>query len=226
MVVREYLPSSLGELLSKNGALPVWLAVSLAYQIIEALGYLHLHMGQDKEIRKIFHLDLRPSRVLLDREKGMVKIYNGGIWASMETANKAETALRKLPPTFLCYRAPEQFRPYLGRRRPPVFTDIYLFGTVFYEMLTGNPAFQAASYEEYEIQHCDQYPTPPKVWRPEIPEELNALIMKCLETDPIKRWRSATQLSLALEKLMSGYTDCVKQGPFVRFARMKRRQPI
>jgi len=99
-----------------------------------------------------------------------------------------------------------------------VFTDIYQFGTLFYEILTGVQAFQASSFEEYEIQHCDQYPTPPKVWRTDIPEDINDMIMKCLERDPMKRWRNATQLSLIFEKSFGDFIQASANplGTFMR----------
>ena len=199
-VVREHLPLSLGDLLGVGSAMPVPLAANLGYQMLEALGDLHLHMAADGKIRNIFHLDLRPSRILLGREKPRVKIYNGGLWKEIEKASPARAALRELPLPHLSYRTPEQFRVYLARKRPPVFTDIYLFGALLYEMLTGVPAFKASSFEEYEIQHCEQYPTPPRVWRSEIPEALNDLVMHCLAYDPMRRFRSTTQISLELEK--------------------------
>ncbi len=199
-IVRENLPVSLVDLLTGGRPFPIRLAVFIAHRLLEALGDLHLHKGLDEEVRNIFHLDLRPSRVLLHDRKPVVKIYNSGLWSLIQKANPADTSVRKLPLPFLAYRAPEQFRTYLARRKPPIFTDIYQFGTIFYEMLTGVPAFSASSYDEYEIQHCEQYPTPPKVWRPEIPDQLNELIMNCLECDPMKRWRSATQVALFLEK--------------------------
>ncbi|MGC8492171.1 MAG: protein kinase domain-containing protein [Syntrophobacteraceae bacterium] len=199
-VVREHLPLSLDDLLSEGSRMPIPLAVKLGYQILEALGDLHLHMAADGKIRNIFHLDLRPSRILLAADKPRLKIYNGGLWKEIEKSSPARTALRELPLPHLSYTAPEQFRVYLARKRPPVFTDIYLFGTLLYEMLTGVPAFKASSFEEYEIQHCEQYPTPPRVWRSDISEDLNDLVMKCLACDPMKRFRSTTQISLALEK--------------------------
>jgi serine/threonine protein kinase len=199
-IVREHLPLSLSDLLAASGNMPIPLAVRLAYQVLEALGDLHLHMAADGRIKNLFHLDLRPSRVLLRRDKPYVKVYNGGLAKEIEKASPAGTNLREAPLPHLAYIAPEQFRPYLSRKRPPVFTDIYLFGALFYEMLAGTPAFKASSFSEYEIQHCDQYPSPPKVWRPQVPETLNELIMNCLACDPMRRFRSTTQISLILEK--------------------------
>jgi len=199
-IVREHMALSLNDLLTASRNMPISLAVRLSYQVLEALGDLHLHMSSDGRIENLFHLDLRPSRVLLRKDRPFVKIYNGGLWKEMETASPGRTDIRELPLPHLGYRAPEQFRTYLARKRPPVFTDIYLFGALFYELLTGNPAFKGSSFGEYQIQHCEQYPSPPRVWRPEIPEILNDIIMDCLATDPTKRYRSTTQLSLTLEK--------------------------
>lgn len=199
-IVREHLPLSLNDFLATGEVMPLPHAIRFAYQILEALGDLHLQMGKDEKVQNQFHLDLRPSRVLIWKDKPHVKIYNGGLWKDIERAAPDKVNIKNLPLPYLSYRAPEQFRPYLSRKRPPVFTDIYLFGSLFYEILTGVPPFKASSYAEYEIQHCEQYPSPPKVWRPEISEVLNDLIMKCLQCDPMKRWRSATQISLQLEK--------------------------
>ncbi len=81
------------------------------------------------------------------------------------------------------------------------FLPISIFsGRSFTKCSQGLPAFKASSFGEYEIQHCEQYPSPPRVWRPEIPENLNELIMNCLTWDPMRRFRSTTQISLALEK--------------------------
>ncbi len=213
-IVREYLPLSLGMLLANGEPFPVHLAVFIAHRLLEALGDLHLHKGQDDQVRNIFHLDLRPSKVLLHNTKPRIKVNNAGLWAMLSKHNPHDTNLKRLPLSMLAYKAPEQFRTYLARRRPPVFTDIYQFGMLFYEMLTGVPAFRASSYEEYEIQHCDQYPTPPKVWRPEIPDQLNEIIMQCLHCDPMKRWRSATQIALELEKPFHSYIVPPRDGSY------------
>lgn len=215
-LVREHFPLSLCDVLSAGEIMPISLAVKFGYQVVEALGDLHLHMGKDGNVASSFHLDLRPSRVLVRTDYPTVRIYNGGLWREIQRVNPEETAPSALPLHFLSYRAPEQFRPYLSRKRPPVFTDIYLFGVVFYEMLTGVQAFKASSYEEYEIQHCEQYPSPPKVWRPEIPDILNDLIMQCLQTDPMKRFRSTTQISLILEKSFSEALDRPKDDSYQR----------
>lgn len=218
LIVREYLPWSLAHLIAEGEPLPISTAVFIAYRVSEGLGDLHLHMEEDDQIGCLYHLDLRPSRILLYPEKAAVKMINPGLWELLLRSKSPAADIRRLPLSFLAYRAPEQFRPYLARRKPPVFTDIYQFGTLFYEILTGVQAFQASSFEEYEIQHCDQYPTPPKVWRTDIPEDINDMIMKCLERDPMKRWRNATQLSLIFEKSFGDFIQASANplGTFMR----------
>src|SRR5208337_278965 len=216
-IVREHLPLSLNDLLTADVNMPISLAVRLAYQVLEALGDLHLHMATDGRIQSLFHLDLRPSRVLLQSDRPYLKLYNGGLWKEIEKASPARMNLKEAPLAHLAYMAPEQFRTYLARKRPPVFTDIYLFGALFYEMLAGTPAFKASSFGEYEIQHCEQYPAPPKVWRPEIPEILNELIMNCLACDPTKRFRSTTQISLILEKSFPGEVTRPKNDSYQKY---------
>ncbi len=216
-LVREYFPLSLCDILAKGELMPIPLAIRIAHQVLEALGDLHLHMGLDGKPGHNFHLDLRPSRVFLGTDKACAKVTNGGLWKILELAAPEQTSAAKLPLHYLPYRAPEQFRPYLARKRPPFFTDIYLFGALFYEMLTGVPAFKASSYEEYEIQHCEQYPSPPRVWRAEIPSVINDMIMQCLESNPTKRYRSTTQMSLLIEKAFSDAISRPKDNAYQEF---------
>lgn len=216
-IVREHFPLSLNDILTTGETIPIPIAIRFAYHVLEALGDLHLHRGVDGTVMSSFHLDLRPSRILLRTDAPCAKVCNGGLWRGIERAAPEEASIRNTPLHALSYRAPEQFRPYLSRKRPPLFTDIYLFGVLFYEMLTGIPAFKASSFEEYEIQHCEQYPSPPRVWRAEIPDTLNDMIMHCLETDPMKRFRSTTQMSLLLEKTFPGALARPKDDTYQQF---------
>lgn len=176
----------------------------IAYQILEGLGYLHLHFARDKQKRKIYHLDLRPSRVFFVGGN-RVKVAYGGLWRILTNFCPHLVNYRRLPLNFLSYRAPEQFRPYLWSiRRPLVCTDVYQFGVIFYELLTGINPFTGESVEEIEMLHCDQKPIPPQVIRPDLPEEVSELVMGCLNTFPSKRWRSTTQILLAIEKMLGG----------------------
>ncbi len=96
-IVREHLPLSLSDLLTSGVNMPISLAVRLGYQVLDGLGDLHLHIGTGGRIQNLFHLDLRPSRILLYKDKPYLKIYNGGLWNEIEKASPAKTNLKELP---------------------------------------------------------------------------------------------------------------------------------
>ncbi|MCX7823484.1 MAG: protein kinase [Syntrophobacterales bacterium] len=204
-VVRPYYEYSLAEYMAKNrDRVDIEEVLVISYQILEGLGYLHLHFAKDKQKRRIYHLDLRPSRIFLTN--GIrVKIAYGGLWRMLSELCPHLTSYRALPLAFLAYRAPEQFRPYLWNpKKPLVCTDIYQFGVILYEMLTGINPFLGESVEEIEMLHCDQKPIPPQVAKPDLPEEIGELVMNCLNVFPSKRWRSTTQILLSIEKMLGG----------------------
>ncbi len=206
-IIRDYYERSLLEYM-KNTPHPSYEEASIiAYQILEGLGYLHLHLGRDKQKRKVYHLDLRPSRIFFGTGSLKAHVAYGGLWKIFNDRCGKYTRPRSLPLGFLPYKAPEQFRRFLwSERRPQVCVDIYSFGVIFYELLVGINPFDGKSVEEFEILHCDQKPIPPQVTRPDLPEELNDIVMKCLEIRPQKRWRSTTQILLTIEKFLGGPT--------------------
>jgi serine/threonine protein kinase len=79
--------------------------------------------------------------------------------------------------------------------------DLYSFGLVFYRALTGEVPFEGPSPEDFKKQHSEQYPIPPRVHISSIPAKLDEAILKCLHKDSKKRWRTPTELDLALEKM-------------------------
>ncbi len=92
------------------------------------------------------------------------------------------------------YYAPEQGQ---GIRSPAI--DVYLLGNVMYEMLVGHAVFDGATELEITMQHMHNKPAPPNSFREGIPKALEAIIMKCLEKEPDKRFRNGTELAKALE---------------------------
>jgi serine/threonine-protein kinase len=78
--------------------------------------------------------------------------------------------------------------------------DIYALGVVLYEMVTGIKPFAGPGFDEFRFQHMKRFPAPPKVHNHNIPSWLDAMIVKCLDKEPQKRWRSPTQMELAIGK--------------------------
>ena len=146
----------------KNGPLPVDEALRYASQIAAALA--------DAHERGIVHRDLKPGNVML--VKSGVKVLDFGLatWEGDDTITGSRMVLGTP-----AYMAPEQ------REGKPadVRTDLYSFGCIFYEMLTGARATS------------DRKPVPSKT--------LEKIVSRCLETDPARRWQSCVELVSALE---------------------------
>ena len=205
-LIMEHLGPSLESVLEEKDALPVDTVLAIAHNILKAVAYCHTHLGLDGEKHKVYHLDLRPSRILFDpKKKERQKIINQGLWTLVagDVTAALSYGLFDCPPSLLAYKAPEQFQPelLLKLHRPPVCTDIYALGVIIYEMLTGCTPFVGPTYDDYMTQHLSRYPIPPKVLVSSIPEDLDAIVLKCLRKKPMERWRSVTELELALEKV-------------------------
>jgi serine/threonine protein kinase len=171
-LVFEYLTGEPLSLRISQGAIPLAEALRYALQIAEALEFAH-EQG-------IIHLDLKPSNVMLTRTG--VKLLDFGI-AELRYPDSAEPGRGAKRHGTLGYMAPEQWEG----RETDARTDIFAFGTVLYEMITGHPAFPRAARQIV--------PPPPLST---VPSDLNALVMRCLALDPSERWQSVSAVCSAL----------------------------
>ncbi len=169
--------------LNRVGALPVNQAFEIARQICAGLREAHA--------QAIVHRDLKPANIMLDR-KGAVKIMDFGVARLIEGNGPMTGTIVGTP----AYMAPEQAEV------KPIgpYTDIYAFGLVLYEMITGSQAFQGDTPVAVALKQIREYPKRPREIVPNLSHPIEAAIMKCLQKDPAKRFQSVNELEMALER--------------------------
>jgi serine/threonine protein kinase len=201
--ITEDFDTTLTDLLADKGSLPVSAAVRLARALLNALAYAHSHRGTDDTLRKIFHLSLNPRRVYIKDDLTKARVADLGLTFLLDTVLNWNPDYRERSTGELAYMAPEQFdrSPVKMPDKMKQAVDIYTFGVVFYQALTGHLPFTGPSPEDFCKQHNEKYPVPPRVFISTIPAKLDELVLKCLQKDPKKRWRTPTEIDLALEKI-------------------------
>ena len=204
-LITEDFDTTLEDLLKKKTHLSIKEAVRLARALLNGLAYAHSHRGTDDTLRKIFHLGLNPKRVLIRGELIRAKIADFGLISNLASQLGFTLDYKELSNYELTYLAPELFNraPTRMPEKMKQASDLYSFGLVFYRALTGKVPFEGPSPEDFKKQHNEQYPVPPRVHIASIPAKLDEAILKCLHKDPKKRWRTPTELDLALDKIQT-----------------------
>ena len=187
-IAMEFLDGrSLKELIVARGPAPVKIAVDYARQILAAVGAAHRH--------GIVHRDIKPHNVLVGGE-GRVKVTDFGIARSgasqmTEVGSIIGTAQ---------YLSPEQ------ARGAPVdqTSDLYSVGVVLYEMLTGQVPFTGDTPLEIAMKHLSEVPTPPSELRPEVPHDLDSVVLRALAKEPSERYQSAEEMDADLARVAEG----------------------
>jgi eukaryotic-like serine/threonine-protein kinase len=174
-------------------------AARLAEIIARAVGYFHSS--------GVWHLDLKPSNILLDGERGVSlenvspKISDFGI-ARLEGEPGTTQTGANGPKGTPSYMAPEQVACLPGTIGAAA--DIHALGALLYHLLTGRPPFQGASSAETLDQVRDQDPVAPRRLNSRIPRDLETISLKCLEKAPNRRYASALVLAGDLRLWLEG----------------------
>ena len=183
--------ASLRDRLARDGELPVGEAVRLLREIASALAYAH---GKG-----IVHRDLKPENVLLTG--GIALLADFGVAKAVIDATTVDS--RPITAAGLAvgtpaYMSPEQISadPALDSR-----SDIYAFGVLAYEMLSGTAPFNARTTQAMLAAHLVETPESLSVRRPAVPASLSVLVMRCLEKRPSDRPQDAQAVMASLDAL-------------------------
>jgi eukaryotic-like serine/threonine-protein kinase len=150
----------------------------------------------------IIHRDIKPGNIMVEQEEdGSFHSYimDFGLARDLGTAGLTESGAILGTPW---YMSPEQVRGELNKldRR----SDIYSFGATMYELLAGTPPFAGESSVEVFMKVINDEVTPLRRIKPFIPVDLETIVMKCLEKDPLRRYESARAVAEDLQHYLEG----------------------
>jgi serine/threonine protein kinase/Flp pilus assembly protein TadD len=170
------------------GQLPIGKSISIAYQICEGLAEAH-RLG-------VVHRDLKSNNIMIDKE-GNVRIMDFGIARSLEAKGITGAGVMIGTPE---YMSPEQVEGKEVDQR----SDIYSLGVILYEMVTGRVPFEGDTPFTVGMKHKGEMPQNPKKLNSQISDELNRVILRCLEKEKEQRYQSAGEVRSQLENIEKG----------------------
>jgi eukaryotic-like serine/threonine-protein kinase len=190
-LVLEYVDGpSLGRLMralrSATRPLPAPFAAHFAREVCRALDYVHSLRDSDGAPMNVVHRDVTPSNIVLT-SAGSLKLLDFGIAKYESTEVQTHHRAIKGKPAYVAPEAIEG-RPVDAR------VDLFSVGVVLHEMLTLSPLF-GADHDLAILRKVLEMPIrPPSETRPDIPPELDAIVMKALQRDPARRYASAAEM--------------------------------
>lgn len=183
-IVMEHVPGKdLKTLLRQRGRFSVEEAIPLIVQACAGIGYAH-RAG-------LVHCDIKPHNMIVTPD-ARLKVTDFGIARALSTIMPDERA-------DVVWGSPQYFSPEQAVGEPPSpASDVYSLGVVLYEVLTGALPFTAPSTEELALLHLQADPIPPSEYVPDIPRQLEEIVLKVLSKEPAARYRTADQLGRVL----------------------------
>jgi len=206
-IVMEYVRGESLERRLRGGPLPLGEALRVAEEIAEALDAAHK--------RRVVHRDLKPANVMLT-EDGHVKVMDFGLAARLPHSEDVDQAMTvAIAPTqgvvtgTPAYMAPEQVRGEPADRR----SDIFAFGILLYELVSGTNPFQRAGIEATFVAILREPPAALRDQRPAMPPALDALVTRLLAKDPAARPQSFADVRGILRQLSGDLSSSTSLAP-------------
>jgi serine/threonine protein kinase len=222
MVWEHIQGEDVGDWIRRNGPFPVPLAIRLGIQALRGLEAIHA--------TGVIHRDLSPDNLMITEDKQgqkRVKIIDLGLARTLEKDANHEITQVGMFMGKLQYCSPEQANPTGGEgldRR----SDIYSFGLVLYEMITGRPPFDSESQAGFIFKRLSEDPLPLAGRNPQVqvPPELDRVVLHALERDREKRLPDAISFIEALEKVEHSMSAAeTREIPIPAFARENEAPP-
>jgi serine/threonine-protein kinase len=187
-IAMEYLDGeTLKDVITHQGAIAPRRAIDIALQVLAALHFAHR--------RDVIHRDVKPHNIMVLRD-GRVKVMDFGIArAGASDMTEAGSIVGTAQ-----YLSPEQAR---GQQAGPT-ADLYSMGCVLYEMLTARVPFTGDSAVAIAMKHVQEPPVPPRRIDPDIPPELEQVVLRAMAKDPARRYQTAADMGMDLDRIRKG----------------------
>ncbi|HWJ03342.1 MAG TPA: Stk1 family PASTA domain-containing Ser/Thr kinase, partial [Verrucomicrobiae bacterium] len=185
-IVMEYIEGrNLKQVIKELGTIPVKHAIDITRQICEGL--------QDAHENGIVHRDIKPHNILV-MDNGRIKVADFGIAQIMSsiTITSSETIVGSVH-----YFSPEQAKG----GSTSIKSDIYSVGVVLYEMVTGKVPYEGETPIAVALKHIQERPIPPGRLNPQLPPEVERIILKAMEKDIAMRYNSAGEMARELSRI-------------------------
>ncbi|MFN7955109.1 MAG: serine/threonine-protein kinase [bacterium] len=205
----EYLEGTdLRHVIADEGPLPIPRAIEIARQICAGLAFAH-ESG-------VIHRDIKPHNIFLNK-RGRVKLLDFGLAKAIDVSQVSLSGQAIGTPA---YMSPEQAVAQDGQ---PVDhrTDLYSLGVVLFQLFTGQVPFRGTSAIEVALAHVQRQPPRPRELRPDIPQHIEAIVLKAMAKDRDYRYSSALEIASDLSgetrhwesaAKVSGHTQPVEHG--------------
>lgn len=194
-IAMEFLQGKdLRELMAAGKRFDVLETAGIAYKIANALSFAH-NQG-------VIHRDIKPANIFIV-ENNQPKVVDFGIARVpnrvLDDSGQPQTLFKGNIMGTPNYMSPEQ----ASSQPVTALTDVYSLGAVMYEMLTGQKPFSASDFDKllYNITH--KTPKSPDLLNPDVPEKLAHIVMKAMQKKPHRRYKSAAEMALALNKFLA-----------------------
>jgi serine/threonine-protein kinase len=195
-IAMEYMEGqTLAEVLAHDKTLPWRRVLDIAQQICRSLREAH-KLG-------VIHRDLKPANVMLlnEADHDMVKVLDFGLVKSFLAAD-AQGSDPEVTQNGVFLGSPQYMAPEQARNVADPRSDVYSLGILVYQMLAGRPPFTGKDYLEVIFQHMKEPPRPIREVNAtaDVPPEVEAVVVRCLQKDPVARFQSMDEVLEALRE--------------------------